>query len=62
MTQEMHAQFQALCALVSSEDMSEEEWALVQVHMAYCDDCNQAFLRREHASTEGYELEPPSLP
>ena len=27
-----------------SGDISEEEWALLQIHMAYCEDCEKLFL------------------
>jgi hypothetical protein len=38
-----HAEFVALCALFPSGELTEEEWALLQVHLAYCDACRTAF-------------------
>jgi len=40
---EFHEQFAALCALYYSDEITEEEWALLQVHMAYCESCEQQF-------------------
>jgi hypothetical protein len=45
MTPQMHAELEALCLLFHSGEISEEEWALLQIHMAYCDGCHQAFLQ-----------------
>jgi septal ring factor EnvC (AmiA/AmiB activator) len=41
---QLHDEFVALCALYYSGEISEEEWALLQIHMAYCDSCHQSFL------------------
>jgi cell division protein FtsL len=38
-----HDEFVALCALYPSGELTEEEWALLQVHLAYCDSCRAAF-------------------
>lgn len=38
-----HDEFVALCALYPSGELTEEEWALLQVHLAYCDSCRQLF-------------------
>jgi hypothetical protein len=38
-----HDEFVTLCALFHSGELSEEEWALLQVHLAYCDSCRVAF-------------------
>lgn len=43
MTPRFHEEFVALCALFYSGEISEEEWALLQVHMAYCDSCQHVF-------------------
>jgi hypothetical protein len=40
---EFHEQFAALCALYFSDEITEEEWSLLQVHMAYCESCEQRF-------------------
>jgi regulator of replication initiation timing len=38
-----HDEFVALCALFPSGELTEEEWALLQVHLAYCDSCRLVF-------------------
>jgi predicted nucleic acid-binding Zn-ribbon protein len=38
-----HDEFVALCALFPSGELTEEEWALLQVHLAYCDSCRAVF-------------------
>lgn len=38
-----HDEFIALCALFFSGELSDEEWALLQVHLAYCDPCRRSF-------------------
>ena len=43
-----HDEFVALCALFPSGELSEEEWALLQVHLAYCDSCRAVFRHYEH--------------
>jgi len=40
---QLHDEFIALCALFYSGEISEEEWALLQVHLAYCDSCRSTF-------------------
>jgi hypothetical protein len=42
-TPQWHDEFVALCALFPSGELTEEEWALLQVHLAYCDSCRAAF-------------------
>lgn len=41
---EIHDEFVALCSLTPCE-MSEEEWALLQIHMGFCDSCQEKFLQ-----------------
>ena len=41
---QLHDEFVALCAVYYSGDISEEEWALLQIHLAYCDSCHERFL------------------
>lgn len=41
---QLHDEFVALGALYYSGEISEEEWALLQIHMAYCDSCHERFL------------------
>ena len=43
MNPQWHDEFVALCALFSSGELTEEEWALLQVHLAYCDSCRVVF-------------------
>jgi len=38
-----HDEFVALCALFPSGELTEEEWALLQVHLAYCESCRTVF-------------------
>jgi hypothetical protein len=38
-----HDEFVAMCALFPSGELTEEEWALLQVHLAYCDSCRVVF-------------------
>jgi hypothetical protein len=40
---QLHDEFIALCALFYSGEISDEEWALLQVHLAYCDSCRSNF-------------------
>jgi hypothetical protein len=40
---QLHDEFIALCALFYSGEISDEEWALLQVHLAYCDSCRNNF-------------------
>ena len=43
MNRTWHDEFVALCALFPSGELTEEEWALLQVHLAYCDSCRIVF-------------------
>jgi hypothetical protein len=43
MNPQWHDEFLSLCALFPTGDLTEEEWALLQVHLAYCDSCLLAF-------------------
>ncbi len=43
MNPQLHDEFVALCALFYSGEISDEEWALLQVHLAYCDSCRSTF-------------------
>jgi len=40
---QLHDEFVALGALFYSGEISDEEWALLQVHLAYCDSCRNTF-------------------
>ncbi|MFT4111309.1 anti-sigma factor domain-containing protein [Silvibacterium sp.] len=52
MNPDFHEQFVALCALYYSDEITEEEWALLQVHMAYCEPCKQRFLDYQKLATD----------
>lgn len=52
MNPHFHDEFVALCALYHSGEISEEEWALLQIHMAYCDSCHERFLQYQQISSE----------
>ncbi len=52
MNPHFHDEFVALCALYHSGEISEEEWALLQIHMAYCDTCHERFLQYQHIASD----------
>ena len=52
MNPQFHDEFVALCALYHSGEISEEEWALLQIHMAYCDSCHERFLQYEQVASD----------
>jgi hypothetical protein len=47
MTPQMHAGLHALIVRFYREDITEEEWALLQVHIAYCNSCEREFAKRK---------------
>jgi hypothetical protein len=47
-----HDEFVALSALYHSGEISEEEWALLQIHMAYCDPCHERFLQYQQIASD----------
>src|ERR1700729_2204482 len=47
-----HDEFVALCALFPSGELTEEEWALLQVHLAYCDICRLTFAQYEQIASD----------
>ena len=49
---QFHDEFVALSALYYSGDISEEEWALLQIHMAYCDPCHEMFLEYQRITSD----------
>jgi hypothetical protein len=49
---QFHDEFVALCALYYSGETSEEEWALLQIHMAYCDSCHKRFLEYQQITSD----------
>lgn len=50
LTPQMHAELAALSRLFYSEEISEDEWALLQIHLAYCNDCHRVFVESQQAS------------
>ena len=52
MNPQWHDEFVALCALFSSGELTEEEWALLQVHLAYCDSCRVAFEQYQQIASD----------
>lgn len=52
MNPQLHDEFVALCALFYSGEISEEEWALLQIHMAYCDSCHDRFLEYQKLTSD----------
>jgi hypothetical protein len=44
MTPGMHAASIELVERFYGDGITDEEWALLQIHMAYCADCESAFL------------------
>jgi hypothetical protein len=49
---QFHDEFVALCALYYSGELSEEEWALLQIHMAYCDSCQEKFFQYQRIASD----------
>jgi hypothetical protein len=47
MTAKLHEELAALCSRFFSGELSEEEWALLQIHLAYCDSCHRDFISRD---------------
>ena len=52
MNPEFHQEFVTLCALFYSGEISEEEWALLQIHMGFCDSCHDRFLEYERITSD----------
>jgi anti-sigma-K factor RskA len=52
MNPEFHDEFVALSAVYYSGEISEEEWALLQIHMAYCDSCHENFLQYQRVTSD----------
>jgi hypothetical protein len=51
-TPQLHDEFISLCALFYSREISDEEWALLQVHLAYCDACRITFEQYKHIAKD----------
>jgi hypothetical protein len=52
MNPQFHDEFVALCAVYYSGEISEEEWALLQIHMGYCDSCHENFLEYQRLTSD----------
>jgi hypothetical protein len=48
---QFHDEFVALVALFYSGELTDEEWALLQVHLAYCDNCRNTFEEYKHITS-----------
>jgi hypothetical protein len=48
---QFHDEFIALCALFYSGEISDEEWALLQIHMQFCDACHERFMQYQHLTS-----------
>jgi hypothetical protein len=48
---QLHDEFVALVALFFSGELTDEEWALLQVHLAYCDTCRSTFEQYKHITS-----------
>jgi len=53
LTPQLHGELAALCCLYYSGEISDEEWALLQIHMAYCDSCHRTFLQYRRITSDG---------
>jgi anti-sigma factor RsiW len=49
---QLHDEFAALCAIFYAGEISDEEWALLQVHLAYCDSCRNTFEQYKQIADE----------
>ncbi|WP_263415250.1 anti-sigma factor domain-containing protein [Terriglobus albidus] len=47
-----HDEFVTLCALYPSGELTEEEWALLQVHLVYCESCQRLFAEYQQIANE----------
>lgn len=61
MTPQMHAELAALSRLFFSGEISEEEWALLQIHLAYCDGCHRVFVESQQVSARVAPASSPTL-
>jgi hypothetical protein len=41
MTARLHAELRSLIGVLFSGDISDEDWALLQIHTAYCPACRE---------------------
>lgn len=63
MTPQMHVELQVLCGRFYAEGISDEEWGLLQVHMAFCNHCHGTFvqLQRAISMANKSEIEPQGI-
>jgi hypothetical protein len=52
LNERFHDEFVRLCALFHTGEISEEEWALLQIHLAYCPSCQATFEQFEKISSD----------
>ena len=52
MNPNFHDEFVRLVPVFYSGELTDEEWALLQVHMAYCDYCREAFEQHQYLASE----------
>ncbi len=52
MNPQLHDEFVTLVALFYAGELSDEEWALLQVHLAYCDVCRSTFEQYKHITSD----------
>ncbi|SEB52315.1 hypothetical protein [Terriglobus roseus] len=52
MNPQKHEEYILLCSLYSTGDLTEEEWAHLQVHLAFCEECRIVFDQYEHLTSE----------
>ena len=48
---QLHDEFVTLVALFYSGELTDEEWSLLQVHLAYCASCRSTFEQYEHIAS-----------
>src|SRR6187402_2248349 len=49
---QFHDEFVALVALFYSGELTDEEWSLLQVHLAYCDTCRTTFEQYKYIASD----------
>jgi hypothetical protein len=49
---QFHDEFVALGALFYAGELTDEEWALLQVHLAYCDSCRSTFEQYKYIASD----------
>lgn len=47
-----HDEFVRLAALFYSGELTDEEWALLQIHLAYCDPCRETFEQYQQIASD----------